>query len=502
MNEHHLLEVQGLCKSFPGVYALAGVDFVLERGSVHALCGENGAGKSTLVNILMGICPRNEGKILLNGKAVAFSSPRQALNAGIAIIEQELDPIPDMTVGENLFLGRETTKLGFWMDYHKLNDCARKMLCEIGLDHIDPTMKMKRLSLAQVQLVEIAKAFSYDSNIVIMDEPTSAIGEHDVERLFNLIQRLKEDGKGIIYISHRIKEIFTISDTITVLRDGKYIGTKPTLEMTRKEVVAMMIGRNIEEEYVKTNIRSDEIKLEVKNLSRQGEFENVSFVLRKGEILGIFGLRGSGRSEFLNALFGSASAESGEIIIEGRRRTHKTPRNGMASGLGLVTEDRKNSGLILKCSVAHNMSLAHLPALSGPLFIKEKLENQMIAKFAKQFRVKAPSYRHLVRVLSGGNQQKVVLAKWLMTSPTVLLLDEPTRGIDIGSKREIYEFISEYANLGNSVIMISSELPEVLGISDRILVFRGGRIVADFERKEATQDALMHMASEDAVKEA
>lgn len=502
MSEHHLLEVRGLRKAFPGVLALDDVEFTLDAGSVHAVCGENGAGKSTLMNILMGIYPRDEGEILLNGEPITFLNPKQALDAGIAIIEQELNPIPDMTVAENLFLGRESARLGFWVDYSDLNRRARDTLRGIGLDHIDPATKMKRLSLAQVQLVEIAKAFSYDSDIVIMDEPTSAIGEKDVERLFNLINRLRENGKGVVYVSHRMKEIFTISDTVTVLRDGKYVGTKPTSEMTRSELVAMMIGRKVEEEYVKTNVRREETKLEVRHLTKEGVFEDVSLSVRHGEVLGIFGLMGSGRSEFMSALFGAEPADSGEIIIDGEIRRHTKARDGMRSGLGFVTEDRKNSGLVLQRSVGHNISLAHLPALSGPLFIKEKLESQLVDKYAKQFRVKTPNYYQLVKNLSGGNQQKVVLAKWLMTDPTVLLLDEPTRGIDVGAKREIYEFISEYANQGNSVIMISSELPEILGISDRIVVFRAGHVVAEFDGKEATQDKLMHMASEGAIKEA
>lgn len=502
MSEHHLLEARGLRKSFPGVLALDGVDFTLERGSVHAVCGENGAGKSTLMNILMGIYPRDDGEILLDGESVTFSTPKQALEAGISIIEQELNPIPDMTVAENLFLGRETARMGFWVDYTALNDRARDTLRGIGLDHIDPAMKMKRLSLAQVQLVEIAKAFSYDSDIVIMDEPTSAIGERDVERLFNLINRLKDNGKGVVYVSHRMKEIFTISDTVTVLRDGKYIGTKPTAEMTRSELVSMMIGRKVEDEYIKTNVRQDAVKLEVKNLTREGEFYDISLKLRKGEVLGIFGLMGSGRSEFLSALFGAEPAESGEIIVDGVSRKHGKSRDGMKSGFGFVTEDRKNSGLVLERSVGHNISLAHLPKLSGPIFIKEKLESELVDKYAKQFRVKTPHYQQLVKNLSGGNQQKVVLAKWLMTDPSVLLLDEPTRGIDVGAKWEIYEFISEYAKQGKSVIMISSELPEVLGISDRIVVFQAGRLVAEFDGAEATQDRLMQMASEGAIKEA
>lgn len=500
--QHHLLEVRGLRKTFPGVVALDGVDFTLDRGSVHAVCGENGAGKSTLMNILMGIYGRDHGEILLDGKAVLFANPRQALDSGISIIEQELNPIPDMSVAENLYLGREATRMGFWMDYRTLNQWARESLKNIGLGHVDPSSKMKELSLAEIQLVEIAKAVSYDSDIIIMDEPTSAIGARDVDRLFYIIEGLRKKGKGIVYVSHRMKEIFTISDTISVLRDGKYIGTKKTSEMTRSELVSMMIGRKTEEEYIKTNKRQDETKLEVRNLSKRGVFEGVSLEVKKGEVLGVFGLMGSGRSEFLSSLFGADPPDEGQIFIDGALRHHRKVRDGMKSGLALVTEDRKRSGLVLNLSVGHNISIAHLRQLSGPIFIRERDEDQQIDRYAKMFRVKTPHYRQPVRYLSGGNQQKVVLAKWLMTQPGVLLLDEPTRGIDVGAKQEIYEFISAYVEEGNAVIMISSEIPEVLSISDRIVVFREGRKVADLEKNEATQDILMQMASEVATKEA
>ena len=501
MTETYLMKATGLRKTFPGVLALDDVQFHLKPGSVHAVCGENGAGKSTLMHILMGIYRRDEGEILLDGKPVDFASPREALHAGVSIIEQELNPLPDMTVAENLFLGREAVKMGFWVDYDTLNRKTTETLRAIGLDHIDPSIKMKRLSLAQVQLVEIAKAASYDSRIIIMDEPTSAIGEQDAQRLFTLIRHLQELGKGIVYVSHRMKEIFAISDTVTVLRDGKYIGTRATTEIDNRELVSMMIGRKMEEEFIKTNVRQETVKLEVRNLTRRGVFEDVSVNVRAGEVLGIFGLMGSGRSEFLESLFGVEPADSGEILVDGVPRRHRTVRQAMQGGLAFVTEDRKGSGLVLNRSVAHNMSLSHLPRLSGPLLIREREEAQQVARFARMFRVKTPNYRQLVKYLSGGNQQKVVLGKWLMTDPTILLLDEPTRGIDVGAKREIYEFISEYANRGNAVILISSELPEVLGLSDRIVVFRGGRIVGEFDGADAREDKLMALASEHVSKD-
>lgn len=503
MERAPLLQVNDLTKSFPGVLALDRVRFTLENGSVHAVCGENGAGKSTLMNILMGLYERDEGEILLNGKPVHFASPRQALKAGISIIEQELNPIPEMTIAENLFLGREDNLFGVWVNYRALRRRTREVLATVGLEKIDPHTKTKQLSLAQLQLVEIAKAVSYDSDIIIMDEPTSAIGERDVETLFGIIRDLKARGKGIVYVSHRMKEIFAISDTITVLRDGLYIDTTPTQQTNLSELVSKMIGRKLEEEFVKSNTVTDEIALRVESLTRVGEFKDVSLDVRHGEILGIFGLMGSGRSEFLHALFGSEPAHSGRIIVGGRPVVHRSARDGIRSGMAFVTEDRKKTGLVLTSSVAHNASLAHLRGLSGAIFVNEQLEQKRVQEMVARFRVKTPSLTQQVRRLSGGNQQKVVLSKWLMTGPRILLLDEPTRGIDVGAKREIYAFMSEFANAGNSVIMISSELPEVLGMSDRIAVFREGSVVEILDRSSANQDALMHLASGDTgVKEA
>lgn len=500
MSEPVLLQATGLKKKFPGVIALDNVPFALHSGSVHAVCGENGAGKSTLMNILMGVYPRDDGEILLRGKPVNFSSPREALKSGISIIEQELNPIPDMTAAENLFLGREDTRGGVWIDYKSLNQRAHELLGSMGLDHINPAIKVKHLSLAQVQLLEIAKAASYDSDIIIMDEPTSAIGEKDTEILFQLINRLKTRGTGIVYVSHRMKEIFTITDTITVLRDGKFIKNVKTREINQDDLVSLMIGRKVEEEFTRDSKPTSQVCLETQQLSRSPVFEDISITLHKGEVLGIFGLMGSGRSEFLETLFGVYPADSGSIRIDGRERIHSCPRDAMRSGLGFVTEDRKGSGLVLTRSVGHNMSLASLASLSGSIFIDERKEMVAIDRFAKMFRVKTPSYRQTVKYLSGGNQQKVVLGKWLMTNPKILLLDEPTRGIDVGAKHEIYQFISQFAKQGNSVIAISSELPEVLGISDRIVVFRSGKLVGDFSRKDATEQKLMELASERVVK--
>lgn len=495
METDALLEVRGLSKIFPGVKALDNVDFRLDYGSVHAVCGENGAGKSTLMNVLMGIYQRDAGEIFIHGNPVSFLSPRQALDAGMSIIEQELNPVPEMSVAENMFLGREETRIGFWMDYKAVRKRAAEVLEEIGVK-INPAIKMKALSLAQIQLVEIAKAISYDSEIIIMDEPTSAIPERDAERLFRLIEVLKKKGKGIVYVSHRMKEIFSISDTVTVLRDGKYIGTKPTRETSRDEVVNMMIGRKLEAEYVKSNTVTEEVALQVQNLTKRGVFENISLNVHKGEILGIFGLMGSGRSEFFEALFGAEPADSGEIYLFGEEKVHQKPHDAMRNGIALVTEDRKKSGLVLKSSVRDNISLPNLKSLSDGPFINRRRETEAVKKISDQFSVKTPSLSQIVSRLSGGNQQKVVLSKWLLRAPKILLLDEPTRGIDVGAKREIYAFMSKFADQGNAVIMISSELPEVLAMSDRIVVFKDGHKVGERPRGDVTQEQLMRMASE------
>jgi ABC-type sugar transport system ATPase subunit len=499
MNSNTLLEVRGLTKIFPGVRALDDVEFTLQEGSVHAVCGENGAGKSTLMNILMGLYQKDAGEIWFNGKSVNYVSPKQALRNGIAIIEQELNPVIEMTVAENMFLGREDVKGRLFVDYKKLEARAKEALNILEIN-IDPSTKMKHLSLAQIQLVEIAKAISYDSKIIIMDEPTSALGEKDTEILFKIINKMKSQGKGIIYVSHRMKEIFTISDTITVFRDGRYISTHPTKDITRSDLISLMIGRKLEEEFVKTNKVTDEIAIEITNYSKENVFDNISFNGNKGEIVGIFGLMGSGRSEFFHALFGIDPIDSGVLHLFGKKVEIHTPNQAKKHHIAYVTEDRKVSGLVLKSSVLENISLPNLKRFSKGIFINSKFEKNNITKIANQLRVKTPSLKQLVSRLSGGNQQKVVLSKWLLTEPNILLLDEPTRGIDVGAKRELYSFMSNFANQGNCVIMISSELPEVMGMSDKIVVFKEGKSIAVRERKDFNQDDLMSLAS-DGIKE-
>lgn len=493
-NETAALEAQNISKSFPGVQALDGVSISLKPGTVHAVCGENGAGKSTLMNILMGVYQPDEGRVVLRGEEVAFQNPRQALDAGVAIIAQELTPVPGMTVAENIFLGRERIKLGIFVDYDALNKAAREVLRQLDVE-IDVRSKMSTLSLAEIQLVEIAKALSTDADIIIMDEPTSAIGERDVENLFRVIEALKNNGKSILYVSHRLKEVFAISNEVTVLRDGKHIATEDIGTIDRSRLVNLMIGRKLEEEYVKENVRQDSIALRVSGLTREPYFRNISLDVREGEILGIFGLMGSGRSEFFSSLFGAMKRDGGEVEVFSKPVRIKSPSDGIRNGLALITEDRKGSGLVPKSTVKENISLASLPRLSSALFIRERDEQREVQRMIRELNVKTYSLRQKVYQLSGGNQQKVVLSKWLLTQPRILLLDEPTRGIDVGAKREIFRLMSEFANKGFAIIMISSELPEILGMSDRIAVFKEGNLSAMFDPGEADQESLMRYAS-------
>jgi ABC-type sugar transport system ATPase subunit len=493
MTEAVLLKVDNITKTFPGVKALDGVSLTLKRGTVHALCGENGAGKSTFMHILIGMYAKDSGEIIFQGKKVDFSLPKQALDAGISIIEQELTPIYDMTVAENIFLGREPVRSGF-IDYPRLNRMAAEVLAELDV-RIDPAKKMKYLSLAEIQLVEIAKAISYDSEVIIMDEPTSAIGEKEVDNLFKIIRLMKAKGKGILYVSHRLKEVFTIADEVTVLRDGRHVATESIQNIDPNQLVSLMVGRKIGEEYVKESQPIAETALSVKNLSRRGKFRDISLELKKGEVLGVFGLMGSGRSEFLQALFGYDPADEGEISIAQQPVKIAKTADAIRQGLALVTEDRKKMGLVLTQSVKENISLASLKRLTRRIFINRKAEkndaSEMIAKFA----IKTPGMEHLVKNLSGGNQQKVLLGRCLLTAPQILLLDEPTRGIDVGAKREIYKFISDYTQSGKAVIMVSSEIPEILSMSDRIIIFKNGRIAGELSKCEATQEILLHLAS-------
>jgi len=489
-----LLEVEGLRKSFGGVAALRDGRFQLRAGSVHALCGGNGAGKSTFLKILMGIYKRDAGSIRRRGQEVDFSSPADALASGIAIIEQELSPVPHMTVAENIYLGREPSTRFGGIDFRSMNRAAQKLLDELEFD-IRATQYMMNLSVAQMQLVEIAKALSHDAEVIFMDEPTSAIGEREAQQLFAAIRHLQAQGRGIVYVSHRLSEIFQIADSYTVFRDGSFIGAGALSEIDRPSLIRMIVGRELAEEYVKTNKPTSDVGLEVSALSCPNKIEDISFAAHKGEIFGIYGLMGSGRTEIFNCLFGLDKPSAGRIAVDGALILVSKPSDAMAHGLALVTEDRKQTGLNLSDSVRANICMASLPALSPAFAMDHAKELDASRRMREQFQIKAARDTMPVSGLSGGNQQKVVLGKWFLRNPKVLLLDEPTRGVDVGAKREIYRIICDFAEGGGTVVMISSEIDEVLGMSDRIMVMRGGKSAGIYSREETNAQSLVHLST-------
>ncbi|WP_455270460.1 sugar ABC transporter ATP-binding protein [Rhizobium herbae] len=489
-----LLKVEGLTKSFGGVAALRDGRFELEGGSVHALCGGNGAGKSTFLSILMGIHKRDGGKIWRRGTPVEFNSPAEALASGIAIIEQELSPVPHMTVAENIYLGREPSARFGGIDFKTMNRNAQALLDRLEFS-IRANQYMMNLSVAQMQLVEIAKALSHDAEVIFMDEPTSAIGEKEAQQLFAAIARLKADGKGVVYVSHRLSEIFQIADSYTVFRDGSYVDSGRLAEIDRPGLIRMIVGRELGEEYIKTNAPTDVTGFEVSGLTAPGKIEDISFAVRKGEIFGIYGLMGSGRTEIFNCLFGLDTPSAGEMRLGGQPISVSKPADAMQQGIAFVTEDRKVTGLNLSGSVRNNICLASLPEMSPSFTMRRRDEQAASREMIAHFGIKAARDTMPVSGLSGGNQQKVVLGKWFLRKPKVLLLDEPTRGVDVGAKREIYRIICEFAAEGGTVVMISSEIDEVLGMSDRILVMRGGRSAGIYRREETDAQALVHLSS-------
>jgi len=496
-----LLQASNITKSFPGVRALDGVNLTVQRGRLNALLGENGAGKSTLMNILAGVFPPDSGTVTLEGRPVSFKNPREAQAAGISIIFQELNLVPEMTIAENIFIGREPlTKFGL-VDYARMNADAAALLTELELD-ADPRTLVSQIKVGAQQVVEIAKATSFNSRVIIMDEPTSAISDHEIEVLFRQIKRLKQNGVGLIYITHKLDELPEIADDITVFRDGKLVGQREFREVTRDEMVRMMVGRELSDLFPKSPAKPGEVVLRAKNISlqhaeRAGDFavKNVSFELKRGEVLGVFGLMGAGRTELLQTVFGlHPRTSSGEVEIDGRGVVIQSPADAIAAGLALAPEDRKSEGVVLELSVAHNTTLSCLPRIERYGLLQLKRERELVGNYVGRLRVKTPSIEQRIVNLSGGNQQKVVLAKWLATEPKVLLLDEPTRGIDINAKKEIYALIDELAQNGLGVVMVSSELPEILGIADRILVLCEGRKTAEFSRAEATEEKIVNAA--------
>ena len=487
-----LLELRGIKKSFYGNEVLHDVDFTLEAGSVHALMGENGAGKSTLMNILIGIHKKDGGTIKIDGQEVNIESPHDAEKLGVAMIHQELSSVSEMSIAENIFLGREPVK-GLFIDYKQMYKQAQELLDLLHIE-LNPRRKMGTLRVADQQLVEIAKAVSHNAKIVIMDEPTSSITDREVENLYSIIRDMKLRNTGVIYISHKMDEVYTITDKITVLRDGECINTWDTETVVPDELIRSMVGRELTEQYPMRTPNIGEPLLELKNLTRTGEFENISFTLHRGEILGLVGLVGAGRTETMQALFGITKPESGEVYLKGKKVEFRKPADAINAGIAYVTEDRKGEGLVLPMSIAHNTTLSSMKELSNGLFIDGSKENELVDKEIKDLRVKTVSAKLPVKMLSGGNQQKVVLAKWMMKNPDVIIFDEPTRGIDVGAKAEIYKLMNEFVAQGKGIIMISSEMPEAMGMSDRILVLSNSRISGEIKKDEFDQDTIMKLA--------
>jgi ABC-type sugar transport system ATPase subunit len=490
-----ILEMRNISKSFSGNEILHSVSFDLVPGEVHALMGENGSGKSTLMKILMGIHPRNNGTIRLFGKDVEFSNPAQALEHGIAMIHQELSPVLDMEISENIFVGREIRgAFKFLVDIHETRKRAAYLLERFSIK-LDPKTKMRNLSVGQCQLIEIIKAISCNAKIIIMDEPTSAITVDEVDLLFDQIKYLRSQGVAIIYISHKMEEIFRISDRITVLRDGEYIDTKIASEINSTSLVRMMVGRELSEVFPKKYIAPGETVLEVKGLYYKNKVRDISFDLNEGEILGVAGLMGSGRSELVETIFGLRKKSNGQIKIRGRDVLIKHPRDAIKNGIALITEDRKQSGLNLTGSVGDNITIVFIKQLTKYGLLNQKNEARCANNFSDKLRIKSAGISIPAQFLSGGNQQKVVIAKWLAGSPGIIIMDEPTKGIDVGAKRDIYFLMGELVEAKKAIIMISSEMPELIGLCDRIMVLSEGKMTKIFSGPEYSQEEIMWYAS-------
>jgi ABC-type sugar transport system ATPase subunit len=486
--------MEHISKTFPGVRALDDVTLEVYAGEVHALVGENGAGKSTLMKILTGALPKDTGTIRLSGEEVSIQTPRDALALGIGMIHQELNLIPHLDVGQNIFLGREPGRWLGRIDWKVLYDRTGAHLKMVGLD-VKPRAIVGDLSIAQQQMVEIGRALSLQARLIVMDEPTSSLTERETEHLFELIRSLKAQGVTVIYISHRLEEIFEIADRVTVLRDGRGVGTYPIGDVTHAELVQKMVGRDIEEMFQKEQAQRKNVVLEVRHLFSANFLRDISFRLYRGEVLGLAGLVGSGRTTLARTLFGVDKPERGEIWIEGQRVTIDSPQAAIRHGMGLVPEDRKAQALFLNMAVTENVAMSALSQFSRAGFIDFSRVRTTTENYVNKLDIRTPSLRQLVRNLSGGNQQKIAIARWLALNPRILFLDEPTRGIDVGAKAEIHALMSHLAQQGMGILMISSELPEILGVSDRILVMHEGRLVADFPRDKATQEAIMLAAT-------
>ena len=498
-----LVQMQGIVKRFPGVVALGGVDFDLQPGEVHVLLGENGAGKSTLIKILAGVYRADEGRILIQGQEVRDLTPKQAQEKGIRVIYQEFNLMPFFSVAENLFMGREplgnkTLRLIDWNQvYRESEEVLKRLDCPIS-----PRKMVRDLSVAEKQLVEIAKALSVDSRIIVMDEPTSALSLHEIDKLFQIIHLLKQKGVGIVYISHRLEEIGKVGDRVTVLRDGHSVGTRNVNETNIDELIKMMVGRELKAKYPweKREIK-EEVVLRVKNFTSRGKFEKINFSLRRGEILGISGLVGAGRTELARAIMGVDPLDEGTVEILGKELHPRSPRDMIRRGLGVLPEDRKEQGVTQVLPMIQNVTIVALHRVFKRLFLHFGLENKLVSDYVQKLNIATPGLKTQVMYLSGGNQQKVVVAKWLFSQVKILIFDEPTRGIDVGSKFEVHQIMMNLVKDGNAIIMISSELPEILGMSDRILVMREGRLTGELEREQATQEKILRYAMVEEVME-
>ncbi len=496
MAETPFVEMKAIQKSFSGNQVLKDVNFSILPGEVHALMGENGAGKSTLIKVLTGIHKRDAGTIKLKGEEVSFSNPKQAEREGIVVIHQELNIIPHLTVTQNMFLGRELTfgKSGI-LKMKEMKKQTLQNLERLGASNIDPDEEAGNLSVGKQQMIEIARAMSTDAKMIIMDEPTAALTEREIENLFQVVNSLREQGVSIVYVSHRMEEIFQICDRITVLRDGEYVGTEKINETSFEAIVKMMVGRELGERFPDRTSQVGDVVLQVQDLAREGLFENVSFDVHKGEILGVAGLMGAGRTEIMEAVFGSRKKSGGNIYLNGNPLKIKHPQDAIQEGIGFITEDRKDEGLVLDLSIRENIALTNMKAISDKGWISSTKEKRLIDDLIEKLHVRTTGREQDVRSLSGGNQQKVVVAKWLGIQPKVLILDEPTRGVDIGAKKEIYHIMNELTEQGVAIIMVSSELPEVLGISDRIMVIHEGKVSKILNRNDADQEKIMQAAT-------
>src|SRR5258706_37041 len=493
----YVLEVKNISKRFGNVEVLHRISFSLRAGEIHALLGENGAGKSTLVKVMTGVHQPDGGEIYLNDNQVHFSNTRDSRHMGIAAIYQELSLFPDLDVAENIFVGRQPTTKDGRVDWRKIYKESASLLTSLGVS-LDLKKKARHLSKAQQQMVEIARAFSINARILIMDEPTSSLTLNEVADLFRVVRRLREQGTGIVFISHRLEELFELADSVTVLRDGNYIDTRPMSEISRDELIRLMVGRSIANLYPTLNVQSGKTVLQVANLSHTGLFENISFELHSGEILGLAGLVGSGRTDLARAIFGVEPPTSGTILVDGQEVGITSPHQAIRLGLAYVPEDRQVHGLIPAMDIVSNVSLPVLEEYASLGWLQAKAERTAVFGAARQMEVRANNIRQKARELSGGNQQKVGLAKWLSTNPRILILDEPTRGIDVGTKVAVHALMSKLASEGLAILMISSELPEILGMSDRVIVLREGHITGQFTRAEATKEKILSAATQDA----